>query len=384
MSGDRGQPPLVAHVIHRLAVGGLENGLVNLVNHMPAEHYRHAIVCLTEATAFRERIRRDGVEVIGLHKRAGQDPAVHVRLWRILRRLRPAIVHTRNVAGLEYLLAAMLARVPGRVHSEHGREMRELDGRHAVYNTLRRAMRPIVHRYVAVSTDLARWLVGTVGVRPDRVTHIANGVDVERFHPRDGPRAALGPPGFAPPDAVVVGTIARMTPIKDQVTLVRAVLRLIAADPRARERLRLVMVGDGPLLDDARSLLREARAEALAWLPGERADVPDIMRGLDLFVLPSLSEGVSNTILEAMASGLPVIATRVGGNPELVEAGATGVLVPAADPPTLAEAIATYVADPDLRARHGEAGRKVAQTRFGLAAMVAGYRAVYDAVLRRT
>jgi sugar transferase (PEP-CTERM/EpsH1 system associated) len=375
------QPPLVAHVIRRLAVGGLENGLVNLINHMPPKRYRHAIVCLTEATNFRARLQRSDVPVIALHKREGQDLGTHVRMWRVLRRLQPAIVHTRNLPGLEFLIPATLASFPGRIHGEHGRDIYDLDGASFKYNLLRKAMRLLVGHYIAVSGDLAAWLVRTVGARPDRVTQIYNGVDMQRFHPRIGPRPPIGPEGFAPEKTLVVGTIGRMEAVKDQPTLVRAFLHLLESEPGAHLRLRLVMIGDGPLREESQKLLCTAGIEPLAWLPGERADIPAVMRGLDLFVLPSLAEGISNTILEAMASGLPVIATRVGGNPELVEEGETGMLVSPSDPVGLAEAIRTYLADAAKITRHGQASRKRVEAKFSMEAMVNGYLAVYDAVL---
>ena len=299
----------------------------------------------------------------------------------VLCSLRPDIVHTRNLSGLEYLIPATLAGVPGRIHGEHGRDMYDLDGSNVKYNLLRKLIRPVVHHYTAVSKDLGDWLVRTVGIYPDRVTQIYNGVDLQRFYPRSGPRPPLGPAGFAPPGVVVMGTVGRMEAIKDQLTLVRAFLHLLDSEPGACMRLRLVIIGDGLLREESSLLLQAADAEHLAWLPGERADIPDVMRGLDLFVLPSLREGISNTILEAMASGLPVVATRVGGNPELVEEGKTGMLVPPAHPVRLAEAIHTYLANSGQLPRHGQAGRQRAEARFSMEAMVTSYLAVYDAVL---
>jgi glycosyltransferase involved in cell wall biosynthesis len=148
--------------------------------------------------------------------------------------------------------------------------------------------------------------------------------------------------------------------------------------PRDAHRLRLVMVGDGPLKKEVLSVIEQAGASRLAWLPGERGDVPSIMRGLDLFVLPSFSEGISNTILEAMASGLPVVATRVGGNPELVEEGTTGKLVPRADPQAMAHAIREYVCNPEACRRQGSAARRTAEQRFSLDVMVNNYADLYD------
>ncbi len=375
------KPPLVMHVIHRLAVGGLENGLINLINYMPAKRYRHAIVSLTEHTDFRFRIRPN-VPIVALHKRHGQDFGVHWRFWQALRQLEPDIVHTRNLPTLECQIPAALAGVRGRIHGEHGRDIYDLDGSSFKYNLLRRALKPLTHRYTAVSANLANWLVQTVGVRPDRVSHICNGVDTGRFYPRNCSRCFPGPEGFASEDTLVIGTVGRMQTVKDQPTLVRAFVQLLATVPNAREHLRLVMVGDGPLRDESQELLRAAGAEHLAWLPGEREDIPEIMRALDVFVLPSLAEGISNTILEAMASGLPVIATRVGGNPELVIEGHTGMLVPAAKPVAMAEAIRTYITEGGKLVRHGHAGRNRVETHFSIEAMVKGYLSVYDSVLQ--
>jgi glycosyltransferase involved in cell wall biosynthesis len=141
------------------------------------------------------------------------------------------------------------------------------------------------------------------------------------------------------------------------------------------------MVGDGPLRAEAQGLLDAAGIAELSWLPGERHDVPDILRGLDCFVLPSLAEGISNTILEAMASGLPVIATRVGGNPELVDEGRTGEMVPASDREKMAQAIVGYATNPERARTAGKAGRAMIERRFSMAAMVSAYQGLYDRLL---
>jgi glycosyltransferase involved in cell wall biosynthesis len=155
-------------------------------------------------------------------------------------------------------------------------------------------------------------------------------------------------------------------------------VRALSLRPALRERMRLVMVGDGPLRAECRAVLAQAGVADLAWLPGERADVPALMRGLQGFVLPSLAEGISNTILEAMASGLPVIATAVGGNPELVSPGRTGELVPPDDVEAMAQALVRLAADPSRAAAMGRAGRAEVERRFSLQAMVAAYRALYE------
>jgi sugar transferase (PEP-CTERM/EpsH1 system associated) len=381
---EKSDPPLVAHIIQRLAVGGLENGVVNLINHMPEDRYRHTIVCLAHSTDYARRIKKQNVPVIALHQRPGQDFSVHWRLLKLLIGLRPDIVHTRNLSGLEFQAIAAFTGIRGRVHGEHGRDIHDLDGRNLKYKVLRKTIRPLVHQYTAVSIDLAHWLVDTISIRPGRVTQIYNGVDSDKFRPLVGSRDGVGPSGFFATNLFVVGTVGRMQPEKNQLMLVRAFLHLIQTHPEVRERLRLVMIGDGPLRNASLEILRAAGAEALAWVPGERADIPELMRAFNLFVLPSLAEGISNTILEAMASGLPVIATRVGGNPELVVDGQTGLLVPAGNPVAMAGAIEAYLHNPSKLIEHGIAGRKRVEKHFSIDSMITGYMSLYDEVLIRS
>jgi sugar transferase (PEP-CTERM/EpsH1 system associated) len=376
-------PPLVAHVIFRLDIGGLENGLVNLLNHMPRERYRHAIVCLTEHTDFRARLRRDDVSLHALHKRPGKDAGWYVRLWQCLRALAPDVVHTRNLTTLEAQVPAAFAGIRHRVHGEHGWDLDDLHGTRRRYRILRRALSPFVSQYVTVSGDLRAWLERELDVPPARITHVCNGVDTTVFSPPAGAREALTPTGFAGQETVVIGAVGRMTGIKSPLTLVRAFIELLASEPDARARLRLVLVGEGPELGAVRTALAEAGATDLAWLPGARGDVPHLLHEMDLFVLSSLNEGISNTILEAMASGLPVVATKVGGNGELVRDGTTGLLVPPGDPAALAAALRRYLRDPALRAAHARAARERALAAFSMEAMVRGYVGVYDRLLGR-
>ncbi len=373
--------PLVAHVLYRFDVGGLENGVVNLINQMPPERFRHAIIALTECTDYRRRIHRDDVSCHGLGMRPGIDAGAHLRLWRLLRQLRPAIVHTRNLAALEGQVAATLAGVRHRVHGEHGRDVGDLDGSNRRYRRVRRLLQPLVHRYIALSRDLERYLLDDVGIPAHKVAQVYNGVDTARFGVPAGDRDPVPAAGFAANNDIVIGTVGRMQAVKDQPTLVRAFIRLAETEPLLRPCLRLVMIGDGPLLAQSRDLLHAAGLEGQAWLPGMRDDVPAMLRAMDVFVLPSIAEGISNTILEAMACARPVLATRVGGNPELVEDGMTGVLVPAADPETMARALARYAADRELRRRHGDAGRRRVETVFGLDLMVRRYSEIYERLL---
>ena len=374
--------PLVLHVVYRFDVGGLENGIVNLIDQLPPNRYRHAVLALTEVVpGFAQRIQRPDVSFHALDKPPGQGLWLTPRLVRLFRELKPAIVHTRNLAALECQPAAWLAGVPVRLHGEHGRDIADLDGSRRRYRWLRRACRPLVQHWFALSGQLAADLRHGVGVPAARLSQVANGVDLTRFHPAaDGPTQIIGCP-FDPARHWIVGSVGRMAAVKDPAALARAVVRALELAPELRSRLRLVMVGDGPLRWEAQAILDASGVAALAWLPGERDDVPGILRGLHCFALPSRAEGFSNTILEAMATALPVIATRVGGNAELVRPGVTGELIAPGDFVALAQSLMRKAADPHRAAAMGRAGRADVERQFSLPTMVAAYDAVYAAQL---
>ncbi len=376
-------PPLVLHVLYRFDTGGLENGVVNLINRMAPERFRHAVLAIDRVMpAFAARVQRADVSLHALNKPPGHAFKLYPRIWRLLRELSPAIVHSRNLAALETQVPAWLAGVPVRLHGEHGRDVEDLDGDDRKLQRLRRVYSPFVQRYVTVSGDLERYLVQRVGIAPGKVRQICNGVDTERFHPAAGvPEAIAGCP-FAAPAHRLIGSVGRMQEVKNQTLLARAFVRLLALRPALRDTVRLVMVGDGPLRAAAQSVLQEAGVAHLAWLPGERSDVPQVLRGLHAFVLPSLAEGISNTILESMASGLPVVATRVGGNVELVRDGSTGELVPSGDVEALAQALLRLAGEPQRAAALGREARALALRCFSLDAMVASYADLYASELQ--
>jgi len=371
--------PLIVHVVHRFGLGGLENGIVNLVNRMPSQRWRHAIVALTDVSAeFAARIERADVQTIALEKRPGHLLRYYPRIYRLLRELRPAIVHTRNLAALEAAVPAWAARVPVRIHGEHGWDIHDPAGRRRRYRYVRRIYRPFVTRYVTLSRHLEEYLERQVGVEAARISQIYNGVDTERFRPVSGTRPAIPGCPFGEPGQWLVGTVGRMEAIKDPLNLARAFVRALELQPAAAKQLRLILVGDGALRTEVGAVLDRAGVRERVWFAGERDDVPEVMRGLDCFVLPSLAEGVSNTILEAMASRLPIVATSVGGNSELIESGMTGTLVPPANSEALAAAMLGYFNEQPTARRHARAARHAAESRFSLVRMAADYASLYE------
>lgn len=370
--------------MYRFDTGGLENGIVNLINHMPQQAYRHTVLALDEVTEFRQRIQRTDVEFISLRKPPGHGVWQFPKLFKIFRQLRPDIVHSRNLAALEVQAPAWAAGVPVRIHGEHGRGLEEIDGRNITHGRVRRFYKPFIHHYIALSRDLNTYLVDKVRVSQNQVTQVYNGVDDEKFFPAsDGPLPMAGCP-FNPEQHWLVGTVGRMQAVKDQVMLAQAFTLALLQAPELKTRMRLIMVGEGPLREQAQGVLNAAGVGQLAWLPGARNDVADIMRGLHAFALPSLAEGISNTILEAMASSLPVIATAVGGNADLVVHGHTGFIVPAADPQAMADQMILLACNPGAARSLGQAGRLRVLQSFSMQAMVSTYQSVYDQQLARS
>ena len=376
--------PHIVHVVHRFDTGGMENGMVNLFNTLPPGRFRHTVVALTDFSDFRLRIQAQPVAFHALHRAPGNGLGWTLRLWRLLRQLKPDLVHTRNLAALEAQFVAAAAGIHATVHGEHGRDVFDLHGRNWKYNLLRRAARPCVSNYVAVSRDLEAWLRHTIGVPPGRLHQIYNGVDSGTFRPRaTAARPEVLPPGFAEDDSIVFGSVGRMVEVTAYPPLVRAFIGLLQDPPERAARARLVIVGEGDARAACLELLQQAGVAERAWLPGERRDIAPLLRAFDVFVLPSKNEGISNTILEALASGLPVVATAVGGNVELVEEGNNGTLVPAGDAPAMARALLAYLDAPAHIAEQGRRAREGAERRFSIPAMAEAYARVYDQTLGR-
>ncbi len=371
--------PLIAHVIYQLGVGGLENGVVNLINNMPSDKYRHAIICLTTSTDFQSRLNRDNVDIYQLHKQPGQDWMSFVRLYRLLKEIQPSIFHTRNLGAIEYQIPAFLAHIKFRVHGEHGWDVFDPRGENKKYQWIRRVLNLFIHRFVPLSKELEEYLLHKVGISPKKISRICNGVDTNIFYPSNGKKQPLVDCPFAfNKQEIYIGCVGRMHGVKDQLTLVRAFIKVLKDFPELKKKARLILIGEGPLRLKAEQLLADENLQEIVWLPGKRDDIADIMRCLDIFVLPSAAEGISNTILEAMATGLPVIATNVGGNPELVIEGETGSLVEKQNPIMMAQCLANYLENNMMREQQGHNARQRVMEQFSLNKMVTSYLEVYD------
>ena len=355
------------HLVPEFRAGGMEHGVVKVVNGCAPGVVASEICSFRPADELKSLLASH-VPLHELDRRIGNDPRLVPALVRIMRRASPRVVHTHSWGTLcEGYVAARLAGVPVLIHGEHGTlETRRLN------RLVQRWVWRRVDQVLAVSSLLARRMAATIGFPVDRIRVIRNGVDLDRFGTlgRTEARRVLG----LDPSALLVGTVGRLVPVKDHATLLYAAVHLGSRGLRCE----VVIAGDGPLREATTTLAGELGL-GRTHLLGHRPDVERVLAALDVFVLPSRSEGLSNTILEAMASGLPVVATRVGGAEELVEEGATGLLVPPGEPAALADALGRLLVAPDLRRVMGAAGRRRAGREFALAGMIREYQELYVA-----
>ncbi len=361
----------VVHTVFSLATGGMENGVVNLCNRLDPTRFAPAICTFTPGGALEARVDRDRVDLFCVPRQWNNDPTLPLRLARELRRRRVDIVHTHAWGTLvEGVLAARLARTPKIVHGEHGLLERGANRR----RIMQRWLWPRANQLLSVSARLAEEMVELAGRKIAQVKVVPNGVDADRFRPCardvDGVRASFG----LPTDDVVIGMVARLVPVKNHAGL----LTVAASLRRAGRQFTIALAGDGPLRDELLRQVDQLGLSGRVHFLGDVTNIADFYRALDIFVLNSDSEGMSNTILEAMSTGLPVIATDVGSNAESVDDGRTGILVPPADAAALAGAMATLIDLTETRAAYGRAARRRVEDEFSLDRMVRGYEAVYE------
>jgi glycosyltransferase involved in cell wall biosynthesis len=306
------------------------------------------------------------------HVRRPIDPLVDLRglaeLVRLMLRLRPDVVHANSSkAGILGRIAATLTGVPVRVFTVHGWAFRAYDPpASTLYLWADRAMRRLTTRIVCVAESELSSGVAARTCDPARTVVIPNGVPLDR--PQRRHPARLDEPA-------TILSVGRLRAPKDFLTLVRAAARLPARSARVR------IVGDGPDRTELEAEIDRLALDGTVELMGERADVPELLAAADVFVLPSRSEGMPMSVLEAMAAGLPVVASAVGGVPELVQDGTTGALVAPGDPDALGAALAALAGDPAARGRLGAAGRARAEARFGADAWQRAHVDLYRAAL---
>lgn len=382
--------PTIAHLLHTLTRAGAEILAAELARKL-GHRYRFIFICLDEIGPLGQILSEEGFEVLELHRRPGVDLSAARRVRQIVRQHNVALMHAHQYSPFFYaatsrsLVETLLCKPPI-LFTEHGRhypDHRSL--RRVLANKLLLTRRD---RVTAVGQFVKQALVDNEGIPARRIEVIYNGIDPSKFGSaayngdqaqataiRRQVRADLG----LDPDTPLVLQVARLHPVKDHVTAVAAMAHVVQDVPKAV----LVMVGDGVEKRRISAKAREFGVQDNIRMVGMRSDVPRFMVAADAFMLTSLSEGISVTLLEAMASSKPIVATDVGGNGEVVSHGKNGILCRRSDSRDLGASLATLLRNPQMQSRMGRAGRERLTQMFTQEQMHAGYTRIYDQMLGR-
>jgi len=364
MTPASGRPTLLV-VGDTLDLGGTEGQFKELACRLDRKRWDLEIACVRPEGPLLKPIEAAGLQPWRCGPPSFKSPLLLAAIVTLARRLRARGVDVLHSFGFySNILTLPAARLAG---------VRVVVGSQRDLGNLRRPAERMLHGWaLRLATDILvnsaavkERIVEAHGASSHRITVVPNGVDLDRFSPRQAPRPA-GP-------ELIVGAVSNLRPEKGLDHLVQAV-GLVRDSGRT---VRLVIHGEGPLRRDLEVLVAGLQLEAWVSLPGSTREPETALRGLDVFVLPSLSEACSNGLMEAMATALPVIATSVGGNPGLVQHEATGLLAPAGDPGALAHAIVRLAENPTMAAELGERARTHARAQFGMDQMVSRTEALY-------
>jgi sugar transferase (PEP-CTERM/EpsH1 system associated) len=368
-----GSPLRVLHVLNRFATGGTEHVVLKLVGGLNSGIFEQRLAALRGIDSAIDQSQIPGGELLLQGRNDTGFELMLFRLARVMRAYRPHIVHSRNWGAIEAIPAARLAAVPIAIHSEHGYELDMLAGLPTRRRLFRRVAYSMANTVFAVTRELRDFHAQQAWVPPDRIRIIYNGVDTKRFCPHPQLRFSLRQKFGLPQTRFIIGTVGRLVDIKDHTTLLRASEIVLKAGIDAH----VLIVGSGPELEHHQQLVKDSTALAgRVTFVGSSDEVPELLNAMDVFALTSISEGMSNTLLEAMATGLPVVATNVGGNPEVVE-GSSGWLFQPRDAETLAARLVLLASQENLRSRYGVAARERVVRSFSLQRMLDDYSQLY-------
>lgn len=364
-------------IITSLVPGGAERLVLNLLQYHDRSQYQPVCICLSDpcGSHYEEVVRKLKIPLYFLGKGDKADWGVYKKLEQLFQEYRPVVVHT-HLLGLNYAYLAMLKyRTPVRVHTLHSLAQKEMGNRVA------RIVRTLAFRYriggvvpVAIADEVARTIEQVYGYKNPPI--IPNGIPTEEYAPNPAKRVQFRQAHSVEPDAVVIVHVGRFVELKNHALLLQAFAQLRSESP-----LYLWLVGDGELRPAMEQRARELGIAERVRFWGVRADVADILNAADLFTLPSQYEGNPMSVMEAMAAGLPVVATAVGGVPELVEDQRTGILVPPEDCSSLTQALQLLLNDETRRRQMGQAALQRARNCFDIRQTVRAYENLYEQLL---
>jgi sugar transferase (PEP-CTERM/EpsH1 system associated) len=371
-------PIRIMHFVDGLGKGGLENGLVNLIERLDPERFEHVVCAIRYLGPNADRLPRERVRVICLERKVTESTLHLGAFVGAIREAQPDIVHGRNWGAVEASPAGRLAGCRAVVHSEHGLETDANAWEPLRRRLFRRFAFELAHRVVSVSYQLRDLHARRTGFAARRISVIHNGVDGRRFHPDAETRVQARRELGISADEFCIGSVGNLLPVKDHMTLLKAFDRIAGSS----QACRLVLLGEGserPRLEAFADAHPEWRKRVT--FVGSSNRVGEMLNALDAYVLPSISEGISNSLLEAMATGLPVVATATGGNPEVIVDGESGLLFPVGDCERLATILLELAAKKDRRVKLGQRALRRVADNFSIDSMVRNYAQMYESLV---
>jgi len=358
-------------------VGGTEKALVKLLHYWNKNNvFEHIVIAFADGELKRDLLEL-GIKPIVLRQRGWYDLEFLFRLLSIIKSLKPNIVHCRNTPHV-IIYGGIVAKILGLplVVSVHGHP--DFLVGNSFVKRLWYAVQKRSDKIITVSNSIKDVLIKKGGVKPNKITVIHNGIDLASMRCCLDLKQKLKQRLGIDNTAQVIGCVGTLRSVKGHKYLIQSAPLIL----KERPSTYFILVGDGPLRNDLERLAEKLKVREKIMFLGYRPDIPELMSIFDIFILPSLSEGLSNVLLEAMATSKPVVATNVGGNPEVVEEGKTGLLVPPRDPQKIAEAVISLLNDEDKRLRMGENGLRRVKEKFSISKMVREYEKIYHEVLR--
>ncbi|WP_457565845.1 glycosyltransferase [Caldithrix abyssi] len=361
----------VAHLINYLSPAGKEVGIVKLLNGLNPDVFAPVLIVMGKVFDTMG-LDVDKTKLLEIVKGEGNDFSLIFKLKEIFKEEGLDIVHTHSWGTLvEGITAARLARVPIVIHGEHGSYHKDFKRK-----WVQKIMFSWSDQVLSVSALLADDLSRTLGVKREKILPILNGVDTEKFKPQPEKREFYRKKLNVNADSIIIGTIGRPMKVKNHQLMIKALARL----KKKNRSVKFIIIGDTPrysLREELEKLARELRVLEDVLFLGYRDDIPGYLNAFDIFVLPSLSEGCSNVIQEAMATGLPIVASRVGGNPELIEHEREGLLFTSNSLEELVTAIQYLIENPQRAKQLGQNALKKARRQFALPVMIKSYEELY-------
>jgi len=363
----------IAHVVYSFGTGGIENGIVNIINNMNNEKYFHVICCLTTTGNFQDRLIYNNYIIYSLNKKSGNDIIVPINLVKIFRSHNVNIVHLRGWPTLiEGVISAMISRAKAIIFGFHGKTANEVNGSSFIRKYSEKLALKFVDKIITLSDIMKSEYSKYLGINENLINVIYNGVDTNKFKhvpERDNIRFDLGINNFD----IVIGSIGRIDPVKDFDTLLRSFKKI----SDNYNNVKLIIVGDGTELPRLKKLAFDFDINESTIFTGHRDDIQNILNVIDIYAQTSIYEGFSNTILEAMATSLPIVATNVGGNAFIVKDGKNGFLVEVGMDDQLCEKLSILISNAELRKNFGRLSRAIVLEKFSINKTVDDYDRFY-------